>query len=74
MVGLQFIVGTSFAATTLLQLTEAFNLLPSPCRSFQIAGDGHFSIATLRQILGCVRRRANLEIANSRSANSCRAC
>jgi hypothetical protein len=59
MVGLQFIVGTSFAATTLLQLTAAFNLLPSPCRSFQIAGDGRFAIASVRQILGCVRLHDN---------------
>ena len=64
---LQFIVGTSFAATDVLQLTATFRLLHSRCRAFGIAGDNSFSIAGLRQILSCVRRRANLEMVSSHS-------
>jgi hypothetical protein len=65
---LEFIVGTSFAATDLLQLTATFRLRHSHCRAFGFAGDNNFTIAALRQILSCVRHRANLEIANSHSA------
>jgi hypothetical protein len=65
---LEFIVGTSFATTDLLQLTAAFSLRHSHCRAYGVAGDNRFAIAGLRQILSCVRRRANLEVVSSHSA------
>ena len=69
---LEFIVGTSFAATDLLQLTATFRLLHAHCRAFGFAGDNSFAIAGLRQILSCVHRRANLEMVSSHSAKPSR--
>jgi len=67
-VGLECLVGASFAATALLQLPATFALLPSHRRQLWTAGDSHCAIAGLRKILGCVRRRDSFEIANSHSA------
>jgi len=67
-VGLECLVGASFAATALLQRSATFALLPSHRRQLWTAGDSHCAIAGLRKILGCARRRDSFEIANSHSA------
>jgi len=67
-VGLECLVGASFATTELLQLPATFALLHSPCCHFGFAGDSHWAIADLRKILSCVRRHASFEFANSQSA------
>jgi len=55
-VGLQFLVGTTFAATELLQHTATFELQHSHRRPFGIAGDRNYSIADLRKILNLIVR------------------
>jgi len=67
-VGLECLVGASFAATALLQLPATFGLLHSPRRAFGFAGDRNCAIAGLRKIVSRVRRRASFEFANSQSA------
>ena len=62
MVGLQCLVGTSFAATELLQCSATFELLHAHRRPFGFAGDRNYSIAGLRKLLSCVRRRASLNL------------
>jgi len=52
-VGLEFLVGTSFAATELLQLHTTFGLLHSHRRLFGFARDSNCTIAGLRKILSC---------------------
>jgi len=67
-VGLECLVGASFAATALLQRSATFALLPSHRRQLWTAGDSHCAIAGLRKILGCVRHCASFAIANSHNA------
>jgi len=59
---LEFLVGASFAATELLQLTETFGLLHSHRRPFGFAGDANYSIAGLRKTLSCVRGGGDLKL------------
>ena len=73
MVGLQCLVGTSFAAAELLQCSATFELLRAHRRHYGFAGDRNYSIAGLRKLLSCVRHRASFEFASSHSEKISRA-
>jgi hypothetical protein len=74
MVGLQFVVGTSLPPLSYCNLLKLARCGIRTAQTNVLRAPGNYFDAGFRQIMGCIRRRAELHVASSQDEKLSRNC